>query len=453
MVILKNPLSPFIDFTQKLGVEPSDSKDEILKKQTLIMISLLICLAGLIWGFLYVSMGFKFSAVFPFGYSLIVGFSIVLFHYTKRYSHFLFTQLLATLLIPCFVQWSLGGFSSSGAVMIWSFLAPMGALMFQRIRDAIAWLTAYVVLLIILIFFDQAFVEIGPRVSIESRLIFYSMNISAVSVITFFTIHYFISEQIKEKRKNIELLDITRKNKLEIESQYELLTKQRDALEEEQNKTQHVLRKIETLFGQQVSKEVVKELVNTEGEIDSKLCNVTVMFLDIRDFTSFADSRLPEDVASFQNIVFGELINIVQKYKGIINQILGDGIMATFGAPVQIPSHTTDAVAAGYAMIGKIKELSDNGKIPAIRIGIGLHTGKVLAGNIGNQFRKQYSLTGSTVIVAARIEQLNKIYNSQFLISEAVYHEVKNDGHPVTFLGEIELKGFEKPENIYLLVS
>ena len=190
-------------------------------------------------------------------------------------------------------------------------------------------LAAYVVLLIILIFFDQAFVEIGPGVSIESRLIFYSMNISAVSVITFFTIHYFISEQIKEKRKNIELLDITRKNKLEIESQYELLTEQRDALEEEQNKTQRVLQKIETLFGQQVSKEVVKELVNTEGEIDSKLCNVTVMFLDIRDFTSFADSRLPEDVASFQNIVFGELINIVQKYKGIINQILGDGIMPT----------------------------------------------------------------------------------------------------------------------------
>ena len=222
-------------------------------------------------------------------------------------------------------------------------------------------------------------------------------------------------------------------------------------MEEEQDKTQNMLQKIETLFGQQVSKEVVKELVAQKGEFQSKNYNVTVLFLDIRDFTRFADSRAPEEVASFQNIVFSELIEIVRKNKGITNQILGDGIMAVFGAPVESTSHITDAVAAGYAIIGKVYELFEKNKIPQIRVGIGLHCGKVIAGNIGNNYRKQYSLTGNTVIIASRIEQLNKVYKSQFLVSEKVYKEIRNRGYPITELGDVELKGIEKAVGIYQL--
>jgi len=187
-------------------------------------------------------------------------------------------------------------------------------------------------------------------------------------------------------------------------------------------------------------------------EVDSKLCQVTIMFLDIRDFTSYADSKLPKEVATFQNIVFNELINIVRANKGIINQIVGDGIMATFGAPVFFTSHITDAVNAGYSMIEKIKQLGEEGKIPPIKVGIGLHTGQVLAGNIGNEFRKQYSLTGKTVIIASRIEQLNKIYDSQFLISDDIYKEVKNSGYPISHIDEVKLKGIKQPIDIYRLV-
>ncbi len=239
--------------------------------------------------------------------------------------------------------------------------------------------------------------------------------------------------------------------KLKIEDQHIRLSKQHLALEEEQNKTQNMLHKIETLFGQQVSEAVVKELIAQKKDIKGKTYNVTILFLDIRDFTRFADSRAPEEVASFQNIVFGELIEIIRKNRGITNQILGDGIMAVFGAPVESNSHIVDAIAAGYAIIGKVKELSENKIIPEIRVGIGLHCGKVIAGNIGNNYRKQYSLTGTTVIIASRIEQLNKVYKSQFLVSENVYEEIRNSGYPITKLGDVELKGIEQSVVIYQL--
>ena len=262
--------------------------------------------------------------------------------------------------------------------------------------------------------------------------------------------------QLKDLNENLEqkVMERTKdiaKKKDEIEAQHTQLEKQHNSLEEEQLKTQKMLEKIETLFGQQVSKEIARELVAFEGEVDSKLYDVTVMFLDIRDFTVFADSRAPEEVATFQNVVFSELIDIVRKYKGITNQILGDGIMAVFGAPVTATDHAENAVAAGYDILEKIKDLAEKGKIPPIRVGIGLNSGSVIAGNIGNASRKQYSLTGSTVIIAARIEQLNKVYQSQFLISEAVLKESETGKDAITDLGQVELKGIGKAVGIYQL--
>jgi class 3 adenylate cyclase len=176
------------------------------------------------------------------------------------------------------------------------------------------------------------------------------------------------------------------------------------------------------------------------------------MFLDIRDFTSFADSRIPSEVATFQNIVFSELIDIISSNNGVINQFLGDGIMATFGAPLTTNSHAIDAVTAGHKMLKKVDELGKEEKIPRITLGIGIHTGKVLAGNIGNEYRKQYSITGSTVIIASRIEQLNKLFNSQFLISEESYKEIKDHGYKATLINAVELKGLKDPMKIYKLV-
>ena len=157
-------------------------------------------------------------------------------------------------------------------------------------------------------------------------------------------------------------------------------------------------------------------------------------------------------MASFQNIFFGEILNIVRHHKGITIQILGDGIMAVFGAPIQNSTHIYDAVKAGYAMLEKVNELSKLKKIPPTRIGIGLHTGPVVAGNIGNDFRKQYSLTGTTVNIASRIEQLNKAFNSQFLVSEAIKTGIHHWGYSATYLEDVALKGIKDSLKVYKLL-
>lgn len=220
---------------------------------------------------------------------------------------------------------------------------------------------------------------------------------------------------------------------------------------EEKARTQTLLEKIDTLFGQQVSEEVADELVSGTAATESRLVDVTVMFCDIRDFTRLADSRDPHQVAVFQNTVFGALIDIVREEHGIINQMLGDGIMATFGAPTRTNTHPTDAVVAALRVVETIERLGSEGKIPPIRVGIGLHTGQVLAGNIGNELRKQYSLAGKTVIIAARIEQLNKIYDSQILISDATLAAIDRERFRAEDMGEVQHKGIEQPIRVHRL--
>ncbi len=215
---------------------------------------------------------------------------------------------------------------------------------------------------------------------------------------------------------------------------------------------QSLLGHIETLFGQQVSAEVADTLVHEpEGEA-SRVLDVTVMFMDIREFTRLADAREPRAVATLQNTVFDALIRIVHDHGGIINQLLGDGLMATFGAPVARDGHAADAVRAGREMLAAVATLVDAGTIPPIRVGIGLHSGEVVAGNIGNELRKQYSLAGTTVIVAARMERLNKTYGSQMLISDAVLQRLGADEEGGEDLGEVPLKGIERPVRVHRLV-
>jgi len=209
--------------------------------------------------------------------------------------------------------------------------------------------------------------------------------------------------------------------------------------------------RVEALFGQQVSAEVARAMIDSEAELESKSYNVTVMFLDIRDFTVFAEWREPAEVARFQNLVFGELIEIVRHNGGLVLQILGDGLLAVFGAPVVRPDHAERAVRAGMEMIDRVAALGDEGRIPHIRIGIGLHSGDVIAGNLGNAARKFYSLTGKTVIVAARVEPLNKKYGSQMLVTDCVWRDVADLGYEAKEIGAVALKGIEEPVPLYQL--
>ena len=207
--------------------------------------------------------------------------------------------------------------------------------------------------------------------------------------------------------------------------------------------------KIVNLFGQQVSKEIVDEMIASGGQVQSRMMKVCVMFIDIRNFTNYISDKSPAEIVSYQNAFFSIVVKAVVKHNGIINQFLGDGCMITFGAPVMLNNPSQYAINAALEIRRQLTREIGKGHIPLTNIGIGIHTGEAVTGNIGTIERQQYSITGNVVILAARIEQLNKQFHSQILVSEDVKESADQPETKFESLGAIDLKGWHKPLNIY----
>ena len=209
--------------------------------------------------------------------------------------------------------------------------------------------------------------------------------------------------------------------------------------------------KVEQLFGQQLSVEVARELMNSGDHLAGKNHKVCIMFLDIRGFTPMMAGKDPREIIAFQNAIFPFMIDIVYRRHGIINQLLGDGFMATFGAPVSVGNDCRNAVNASVDILNELDARNGEAPLYATKIGIGLHYGPVVTGNVGSELRKQYSVTGQTVIISSRIEALNKQYGSSLLLSGNVLEKLDEvPGKPVS-LGPVRLKGLDNPIEIFKL--
>ncbi|MCP4130650.1 MAG: adenylate/guanylate cyclase domain-containing protein [bacterium] len=203
------------------------------------------------------------------------------------------------------------------------------------------------------------------------------------------------------------------------------------------------------IFGRHVSPEVVNKLLAQKTDMESETRNVCVMFLDIRDFTSFSEKRTPGEVINYLNTLFDFMIDIINTNKGIINKFLGDGFMAVFGAPLSDGRDSQNAYAAALEILEELRKRNEGGDIPITKIGIGLHSGEAVTGNVGSVRRKEYTIIGDTVNLASRIEQKNKEFNSRLLISETVYGVITADKERIEELSPITVKGRLEPVKIY----
>ena len=209
--------------------------------------------------------------------------------------------------------------------------------------------------------------------------------------------------------------------------------------------------RVEGLFSQQISGEIARKMLENDGKIESRKMNIAVMFIDIRNFTDFASSRSPEEVVQYQNAFFGIVICAVTAHKGIVHQFLGDGCMVTFGAPLAYDNPSEMAVKAAQDLLLRLDAAVMDKSIPLTRIGIGIHTGEAVTGNIGTADRQQYSVTGRVVIMASRIEQLNKKFQSRVLVSGEVVASIDKSSVSAELYGPVCLKGFDQPVSIYKL--
>jgi adenylate cyclase len=209
-------------------------------------------------------------------------------------------------------------------------------------------------------------------------------------------------------------------------------------------------RQIVQMFGQHVSPAVVNQLLSQPTGIASELRPVCILVLDIRDFTAFAETASPDAVVRYLNHLWSNCVEVINRNHGIVNKFLGDGFMAVFGAPLITENNCENAVRAARQILADVENSAAAGEIPPTRIGLGLHAGPALVGNIGSAERREYTVIGDVVNVAFRIEKLNKELNSSLLVSESVQQSLAEA--PPVAPASIRVRGRQDPVRIFKLL-
>lgn len=390
-------INPFFEKISNCGILETDSVQEKLNKRILCITSFLITIAGFIWGIMYFQLNLYIPAIFPIVYSFIVGLTIIWFSKYKNFKVFVNIQLLLILTLPFCLQWTLGGFSNSGVVMVWAILAPFGALVFQNNKKAFYWLIAYMCLAFISVAQNYYYPTLeNPK---WMRLLFFSTNILAVSLLSFFVMLYFVTESKKEfVRQSI------------IETQQNTITTTEQI-------AKSYARFIPSEFLSFLGKESITDLKLGDYMEDE----MTVFFSDIRDFTSLSEKMHSRDLLRFLNSYLSVVSPIIKSNSGFIDKFIGDAIMAIF------PQSPINALMAAVEIWQALEEynISREKKIrETFRIGIGMHTGKMTLGTIGSEERMDTTVVGDTVNIASRLEALTKIFHVPILVSDSFYEKL-----------------------------
>jgi len=211
--------------------------------------------------------------------------------------------------------------------------------------------------------------------------------------------------------------------------------------------------KIKHAMGKYISQDVMQNVVKNidELKLGGKRADVTVLFADIRGFTSLSENMSAEEVSNILNEYFTGIEPIISKHSGVINKFIGDAVMAIFGEPIHDKNHALNAVKCADEILEKVEELQKKwlkeGK-PKIEIGVGINTGEAFVGNIGSETRLEYTVIGDVVNLASRIENYNKIYKTKFLISATTYEKVRNIVDVIK-ISEVSIRGKAKKLDIY----
>jgi adenylate cyclase len=223
------------------------------------------------------------------------------------------------------------------------------------------------------------------------------------------------------------------------------------ALVEEKEK-----RKVRGAFQQYLSPEVIRRLLESPDLVKPRKTEITVMFSDVRGFTTISEKLDAQELAALLNEYLTDMTQIVFRHNGTLDKYIGDAVMAFWGAPFEQTGHATNGCHAALEMIARLKEMQNKWRSegrPVLDIGVGLSTGVASVGNMGSALRYGYTALGDTVNLSARLEGLNKEYGSHILLSEATYAEVED---PLLIFRELDLirvKGKLEPVTLYELMG
>ena len=214
-------------------------------------------------------------------------------------------------------------------------------------------------------------------------------------------------------------------------------------------------RKVKKLFGRYVSKDVYNQLLEhpDRAELGGKRREMSVLFSDIRGFTTVTEKGNPEELVAQLNEYFSRMVDIVFRHQGTVDKFVGDMVMALFGAPLDDPLHADHAVASAVDMVRELGDLNRKWATEGraqLDIGVGINSGDMIAGNIGSSSIMSYTVIGDNVNLGSRLESLNKDYKTRIIISDATRARLSG-AYDIRPLGDVVVKGKTKPVAIFEL--
>ena len=347
------------------GSLPTDSPEQRLRKSTLVLSSLLIALAAFFWVATYAALGLWISALIPFVYQVASLVGLAVFARTKRYDVYRAWQLALILALPFLLQWSLGGFITGSAVAVWAFVAPLGALVFCRPRQATGWFAAFCAFVLVSALIDGVLPEPEPAIPSWLVITFFALNILGPAVSTFALLEYFVRSRDRAYR----------------------------LLAEEQGRSDRLLLSI-------FPRAIAERLKVAHGVIAERSDEVSVLFADIAGFTPAAEKLPAEQVVQLLDEIFSTFDDLVARHGLEKIKTIGDGYLAAGGIPIPRADHAEATARLALAMQRALAELPAG---DGLSLRIGIDSGPVVAGVIGRT-KFGYDLWGDTVNTASRMQ-------------------------------------------------
>ena len=403
---------------ERIGAYTIDNDEVRLQKTLLVSASLMFVVAGLLWGSVYFAFGESLAGAVPISFSALSLLNILTLNLTHSYPLFRFNQLSLILILPFFLQITLGGFVDSSAVILWSLICPLGSLLFGKRREAIGWFLAFLILLII-----AGGIQPGLQLtnSLPDTLVLtlFVANIGTVSTITFVLLNYFVAQ----KEKFLGLLLI------------------------EQEKSEKLLLNV-------LPSEIATALKDSDETIAEAYDSVSILFTDIVGFTTLSNKLSPVEMVGILNELFSEFDSLVTHYDLEKIRTIGDSYMVVAGAPRRRSDHAQVLSRLALDIRSYVDEFHRTDERFNFRIGLG--SGPVVAGVIGRQ-KFHFDVWGDAVNMASRMESTG--LPGKIQITADTWELIKDEficeprgKVPVKGKGEMEvwfLKGAREENKVY----
>jgi adenylate cyclase len=391
----------------RIGVLPDDTADEALQKETLVLAAVGITALSVVWVVTYWALGLYVSAAIPFAYQVVSIANLTMLARTKRYRFFRACQLSLSLVLPFLLQLSLGGFVASSGVVLWSFTAPLGALLFSGRKAAARWFAAFVAVIALSAVLDPLLTSKAAEIPDGIVIAFFAFNVLGVTGTCYFLLHYFVGERDRAAAM----------------------------VAAERERSERLLLNV-------LPEPIAERLKSGESLIADGSPEVGVLFADIAEFTPMSATMAPEDLVRLLNDVFTQFDGLAAELGLEKIKTIGDAYMVAAGLLGEDPGH---ALRLGEMALRMREAAASAG---SIQLRIGIDIGPVVAGVIGrNKFI--YDLWGDTVNTASRMESHGIPGTIQ--VTERA-RDLLASGFEFDERGIVEIKG-KGPMRTYLLIG